>query len=113
MNLLHMNKKAQASLEISVGIFCMFLLLFASFKIFLWVNERMAIRQENYEMMRVAAGGTPIPIEIQVDEYSGGVTFGAPSTSPFWLPGAHEILTQIKTPPIGNTFGKLDIFGEN
>lgn len=60
---------AQASLEISFAMICALLVLFGSFRIFLWVNEQMANREEDYENQRVLAGSVgSFFTSIEVDE---------------------------------------------
>ena len=50
------DKKAQATIELTLAFICFFLLLFGTLKIFIWMNERMVRRQQDYEATRVAAG---------------------------------------------------------
>lgn len=45
----------QTTIEVGVGMVVVMLLLFGSLKIFLWLNERMVLRQVAYENTRVAA----------------------------------------------------------
>lgn len=45
----NLSLRAQASLELSISLICVFLLLFASFNIFLWVSQRIVHRQQDYE----------------------------------------------------------------
>ena len=49
-------RDAQASLEMTVALFGAILLLLATLKVFLWVNERIIRRQQNYETTRVGGG---------------------------------------------------------
>ena len=49
-------KKAQTSLEITVALACLFLLLLAGFRIMTWVTYRMHQRQVLYESTRTLAG---------------------------------------------------------
>jgi hypothetical protein len=44
----------QVSLEISVALICVFLLVIAAIKICTWLTEQLAFRQENYESTRTA-----------------------------------------------------------
>lgn len=65
------RNQAQGSLEMAIALICVFILLFASLNLFIWVNERLILRHQAYEDTRVAAGSvaqTNLPIEIQVDE---------------------------------------------
>lgn len=52
-----MKKMAgQSTLELTVALILVSMLMLASVKIFLWFSERMVLRQELYEVNRVAAG---------------------------------------------------------
>ena len=48
--------KAQSTLEFTVALVAAFILLLGSVKLFVWLNERMVLRQEAYESTRVRAG---------------------------------------------------------
>jgi len=50
------SNNGQVSLEVTVAFICIMLLLFASVRIFVWMNQRMVQRQKDYENSRVAAG---------------------------------------------------------
>lgn len=50
-------RRGQASLEMTVALMGTLLLLFGSVKVFLWMVERLVVRQQSYETTRVAAGG--------------------------------------------------------
>ena len=54
-------QRGQASLEMTVAMIGALILLFGSFKVFLWINERIIGRQMSYEATRQAAGthGSP------------------------------------------------------
>jgi len=56
------DKTGQATLELALAIVCIFILLLGSLKIFLWVNQRLVLRQEHYESSsdygRVKAGSS-------------------------------------------------------
>ena len=56
----------QATLEVTVALIAVFILLLGTTQIFFWLNERMVLRQKAYESSRVAAGSSSS--EIQVDE---------------------------------------------
>jgi len=56
--------KGQASLELAASFICILLLLWASFKVFLWVTERFVVRQEDYEASRVSAGDYNPGVEV-------------------------------------------------
>lgn len=60
------GKSAQASLEIALSLICVFLLLLGALKIFLWVNSRLVMRQEDYEKSRV--WNANIPFVLMPDE---------------------------------------------
>jgi hypothetical protein len=49
----------QATLELTVALILVMLLLVASVRIFVWLNEGMVARQASYEDTRVKAGSTP------------------------------------------------------
>ena len=51
------RNRAQASLEMTLALGGMLLLLLGSFKVFLWINERLVRRHQYYNCTRVAAGG--------------------------------------------------------
>lgn len=53
--------RAQASLEMTVALIGMILLLFGSLKLFLWLNERLVTRHQNYEATRVSGGAWTEP----------------------------------------------------
>lgn len=53
------TKTGQATLELTVALILIMLLLVASVRIFVWLNEGMVARQVSYEDTRVAAGSTP------------------------------------------------------
>ena len=48
--------RAQASIETTLALICLSIILMGSFKVYLWLSDRMARQQENYEASRVAAG---------------------------------------------------------
>lgn len=59
-------KRGQSTLELTVAMIAVFILLLASVKTFVWVNQRMVLRQEDFEATRVtAASNNP---GVQVDE---------------------------------------------
>lgn len=49
----------QASLELSAALIIVMLLLVATVKMFVWFNERMMLRQRDYEATRITAGQAP------------------------------------------------------
>lgn len=63
------DKRAQATIEVTLAFICFLLLLFGSIKIFIWINERVVRRQEDYEVTRVQAGAiNPNEEGVYVDE---------------------------------------------
>lgn len=50
-----LGKQAQVSLEIAFALIGIFLLLFGALNVFIWVNERLVLRQEDYESSRKSA----------------------------------------------------------
>ena len=47
--------RGQASLEMTVALIGAMLLMLGSFKVWLWVNQRLVQRQQDYEASRVTA----------------------------------------------------------
>ena len=60
--------KAQSSLEMAVALVSVCILLCGAMNVFIWLNKRMARRQQDYEKTRVAAGNSTSAKEIQVNE---------------------------------------------
>ena len=60
------RKTGQASLELAASLVAVFILLFGALQVFLWVNKRLAQRQQDYEVKRVEAANSSS--EVQVDE---------------------------------------------
>ena len=60
--------KAQVSLELSIALIGILILLFGAFNVFMWVNKRMVQRQKDYESSRVSAGSAGSAAEHQVNE---------------------------------------------
>ena len=50
--------RGQATLELTVALILIVILLMAGVKVFLWLNEGLVLRQVSYENSRVAAGST-------------------------------------------------------
>lgn len=48
--------RGQATLELAVSFICVFILIFGSLSVFVWVNKRLVHQQEEYEETRVTAG---------------------------------------------------------
>ncbi|MFH0940744.1 MAG: hypothetical protein V1840_02685 [Candidatus Omnitrophota bacterium] len=51
-------RDGQATLELTVALILIVILLMAGVKVFLWLNEGLVLRQVSYENTRVAAGST-------------------------------------------------------
>ncbi|MFC1708480.1 hypothetical protein ACFL2J_00270 [Candidatus Omnitrophota bacterium] len=51
--------KAQASLETTLALICVMILLVAVLKLFFWLTESMIVRQKDFESSRVSAGSIP------------------------------------------------------
>ena len=60
------GKGAQVSLELAASLVVVFVLLFGTLQIFLWMNKRLVQRQQDYEAKRVEAANSPA--EVQIDE---------------------------------------------
>jgi len=60
------GRQAQSSMELAASLVVIFILLFGSLQVFLWVNKRLVQRQKDYEAQRVAAGNSQV--EVKVDE---------------------------------------------
>ena len=54
-------RRSQASLEMTLAIIGLLLLLFGSFKLLLWMSERMIRRQQDYDTSRAAAANGANP----------------------------------------------------
>ncbi len=66
------KKSAQVSLELSLTLAALCLFIISTVIIFVWFNDTLAKRQEDYDRTRTAAGSTPEDggyYEVQVDEY--------------------------------------------
>ncbi len=50
--------RGQATLELTVALILIVILLMAGVKVFLWLNEGIVLRQVSYENTRVEAGST-------------------------------------------------------
>ena len=58
--------KSQSSLELAASLVVIFILLFGTLQVFLWINKRLAQRQQDYEAQRGEAANNQT--EQQVDE---------------------------------------------
>lgn len=64
-------QKAQATLELAVGLLMVMLLIVATVKIFVWLNESMVKRQWRYEDTRDEAGSVEGAVDmgaLHIDE---------------------------------------------
>ena len=61
------SARAQASLEMTLAMTGALLLLLGSFKVWLWINERLVRRQQYYNCTRVAAGSSASGIMVWND----------------------------------------------
>lgn len=52
-------RRAQTTLELTIALVLIMILLVGSAKIFVWLNGRMVQRAEDYEGSRIAAGSVP------------------------------------------------------
>lgn len=59
----------QSTLELTVAMIAVFILLLASVKLFVWVNERLVLRQEDYEATRVAAASNNPGVQVDESGY--------------------------------------------
>lgn len=53
-----MMRDGQATLELTVALILIVILLMAGVKVFLWLNEGLVLRQVSYDNTRVVAGST-------------------------------------------------------
>ncbi|MFA5150508.1 MAG: hypothetical protein WC937_02700 [Candidatus Omnitrophota bacterium] len=60
------GKQAQVSLELAASLVVVFVLLFGTLQVFLWMNKRLVQRQQDYEAKRVTAANSAA--EVQTDE---------------------------------------------
>ena len=60
------GKNGQVSLELAASLVVLFILLFGTIQVFLWLNKRLVQRQQDYEANRVAAANSGS--EVQVNE---------------------------------------------
>ncbi|MDD5196841.1 MAG: hypothetical protein PHV92_04400, partial [Candidatus Omnitrophica bacterium] len=52
------GKQAQVSLELAASLVVVFVLLFGTLQVFLWMNKRLVQRQQDYEAKRVTAANS-------------------------------------------------------
>lgn len=89
----------QASLELTVALILVMLLLVGSIKVFVWLNERMVMRQLDFERTRVAAGSTP-PASVSYTYLD--------NASPEALAISGEVMVDESAYPALNIFEKLN-----
>lgn len=77
---LRASLKSQSTLELTVALIAVFILLLGAIRLFIWLNERMVLRQEAFEATRVPRddvtvipgyylyGGAWIPPEYYIGE---------------------------------------------
>ena len=69
MNGKRLFKRGQSTLELTVAMIAVFILLLSSVKIFVWVNQRMVLRQEDFEQSRVAAASNNPGVQVDESGY--------------------------------------------
>jgi uncharacterized protein (UPF0333 family) len=62
------NIKAQATLELSLAIICVLLLLVGVLNVFIWANKLLLTRNSEYRKTRLSASQTYTEAAAQVDE---------------------------------------------
>lgn len=70
------GKEAQSSLELAASFVVIFILLFGSLQVFIWMNKRLVQRQKDYEVQRVTAGNSGSPVQVNETEYPKLNIFG-------------------------------------
>jgi hypothetical protein len=63
----HLGKKSQVSLEMALAVFLSILLVAGILRVFIWVNARVVMLQQDYDKNRGLAGsagpgGTPVVV---------------------------------------------------
>ena len=89
----------QASLEMTVSLICVFILMFGALNVFLWVNKQMVQRQEYYEH-------APGDAAVNGTKYGGKYDYGRVEAGDFDGKRDGELVNETKT-----FYQKLDIFG--
>ena len=93
------DDRGQATLELTVALIIVMLLLVGAVKTFVWLNERMVMRQQDFESSRVAAGSTA----------PAGVTYSAlDNATPNDLKISGEVVVDESAYPALNIFEKLN-----
>jgi len=79
-----LTKKGQSTLELTAALIVLMILLVGAAKIFVWLNERMAYRQSEYERTRVQAGSVAFTSSIDLTnaEQTRGVEIDESSNPP-------------------------------
>lgn len=62
------RKTGQASLELAASLTVVFILLFGTLQVFIWVNKRLAQRQQDYEATRIEADSNPVAAQDKMNE---------------------------------------------
>jgi len=70
------KRNGQSTLEVTVALVAAFILLFGAVKVFVWVNERMVLRQEQYEATRVEAASDSPGLELDESNFPRLDIFG-------------------------------------
>jgi uncharacterized protein (UPF0333 family) len=63
---LRIGRGGQVSLELAAVFVCILLLLYGTMKVFVWVNQSLVTRQQDFDDTRVSAASSKA--EIQVNE---------------------------------------------
>jgi hypothetical protein len=78
------EEAGQSTLELTAALIVLMILLVGAAKIFVWLNERMAYRQSEYERTRVQAGSVAFTSSIDLTnaEQTKGVEIDESSNPP-------------------------------
>jgi len=79
-----MSEAGQSTLEMTAALVVLMILLVGAARIFVWLNERMAWRQTEYENTRVTAGSTAFTsyVDLNNAEHTRGVEINESSNPP-------------------------------
>ena len=91
------NRTAQASLEMTISLIGVFIILFGTLNVFLWMNKQMVQRQEYYEH-------SPIDVRVNGTAYGSDYQYGRLAAGDF--NGDVPIVNETKT-----FYRELEIFG--
>jgi hypothetical protein len=74
----------QSTLEMTAALIVLMILLVGAARIFVWLNERMAYRQYQYENTRVEAGSVPFTegLNLMNAEHTRGIEIDESSNTP-------------------------------